>query len=372
MRGRQGDPLPRNPNAPAPRAPASNHGIPGWEDLSHSGLLLDAARLAELAVHAPEPLDGYIEDKLRRRATALLDGEAGEGAEVSRLVAFVLEEVCGFGAATGVWQRGSNVPAAEGRSTLDWAVRQRMSGTHLNWHVAQALAVAPPESAPRQLVDWQARIALPSIQFAPDWLRFSDGAALHPPTAAERLRIAVMIDAAAAAIMGLSEFHLRYALSACDYPANYAGSRLPKGFWRVDKDKDPELRHTVLTLIAFHDLQTHIASAGDQHVGIEAFLTQNAGDGWQLPETLRLADYDLGHDDRAQYPQPVAGRLGPRFYERQLAQPADEAQHESRLNSRNLLGELDYARLLRELDGPHGQRDDERLPEVAEQRRSTS
>ena len=75
MRGRQGDPLPRNPNAPAPRAHASNHGLPGWEDLSHSGLLLDAARLAELAVHAPEPLDGYTEDKLRRRATALLDGQ---------------------------------------------------------------------------------------------------------------------------------------------------------------------------------------------------------------------------------------------------------------------------------------------------------
>ena len=118
LRGRQGDPLPRNPNAPAPQAPVPNHGLPGWEDLSHSGLLLDAARLAELASHTPAPLDGYTEDKLRRRATALLDGEAAESAEVSRFVAFVLDEVCGFDAATGVWQRGSNVPAAEGRRVV--------------------------------------------------------------------------------------------------------------------------------------------------------------------------------------------------------------------------------------------------------------
>lgn len=73
----------------------------------------------------------------------------------------------------------------------------------------------------------------------------------------------------------------------------------------MDKDKDPELRHTVLTLIAFHDLQAHIASGGDQHRGIKAFLTQDAGDGWHLPETLRLGDYGLGHDDHAQRPSPV-------------------------------------------------------------------
>ena len=231
---------------------------------------------------------------------------------------------------------------------FDWATRQRMSGTHLNWHVAQSLAVAPPESARRELCNWYARIALSGIQFAPDCLRFSDGTALHPPTPAERLRIAIMIDAAVAAIVGLSESDLRYALTACDYPASHTGSRPPKGFWRVDKDKDPELRHTVLTLVAFHDLQAHIASAVDQQAGIEAFLSQNAGDGWQLPETLRLADYGLGHDDRAQHPQPVVSRLGPRFYDWQLGQSAEEARRERGVHARNLLGELDYARLLRE------------------------
>ena len=228
---------------------------------------------------------------------------------------------------------------------FDWSVRQRMSGTTLNWHIVESLSLPLPESVPDQLGHWFARITLSGIQFAPDWLRFSDGAVLHPPTPTERLRIAVMIDAAVAAIMGLSESDLRYALTACDYPANHTGSRPPKGFWRVNKDKDPELRHTVLTLVAFHDLQAHIASAADQQTGIEAFLNQNAGDGWQLPETLRLADYGLGHDDRAQHPQPVVSRLGPRFYDWQLNQPVNEAYRERQLLARNLLGELPYVRL---------------------------
>ena len=103
----------RLPSSHSP-APAPTHGLPGWEELSHSGLLLDAARVAELARHAPSPLDDFAEAGLRRRATAILNGEA-ESADVSRFVAFVLEEVCGFDAGTGTWQRGSNVPADWGR-----------------------------------------------------------------------------------------------------------------------------------------------------------------------------------------------------------------------------------------------------------------
>ena len=110
--------MPQSPHISASLTPASNHGLPGWEDLSHSGLLLDAARLAVLAGHTPAPLGNYTEDKLRRRAIALLDGAQTDSAEVSRFVAFVLEEVCGFDAATGVWQRGSHVPPAEGRRVV--------------------------------------------------------------------------------------------------------------------------------------------------------------------------------------------------------------------------------------------------------------
>ena len=125
----------------------------------------------------------------------------------------------------------------------------------------------------------------------------------------------------------------------------------PKGFWRVDKDKDPELRHTVLTLVAFHDLEEKIrACGGDREKGIEAFLAQNDGEGWMLPETLRLADYGLGHDDRAKQPQPVASRLGPRFYDWQLAQSAEESWRECHLHARNLLGEDGYRQLLADIE----------------------
>ena len=96
--------------------------------------------------------------------------------------------------------------------------------------------------------------------------------------------------------------------------------------------------------MAFHDLELRILAAGGDLVkGIEAFLTQNDGEGWLLPETLRLADYGLGHDERAREPQPVASRLGPRFYDWQLVQSADESWRECHLHARNMLGEHGYA-----------------------------
>ena len=146
--------------------------------------------------------------------------------------------------------------------------------------------------------------------------------------------------------LSLDAHDVKHIFHMCDAPAN--GARFvgdPKGFWRVDKDKPPELRHTVLTQIAFHDLQTKIEAAGGDHEkGIEAFLAQNHGEGWMLPETLRLADYGLGHDERAKHPQPVASCLGPRFYDWQLVQTAEESRRELHQHARNLLGEVEYDR----------------------------
>lgn len=76
-------------------------------------------------------------------------------------------------------------------------------------------------------------------------------------------------------------------------------------------DHDPELRHTVLSLCAFRDLKEIIAAhSGDREQGIAAFCGQNDGDGWMLPEALRLSDLGLGHDERAKELQPVRERLG--------------------------------------------------------------
>jgi len=105
--------------------------------------------------------------------------------------------------------------------------------------------------------------------------------------------------------------------------------------------------------VAFHDLEQKIrAAGGDREKGIEAFLNQNDGEGWMLPETLCLADYGLGHDERAKQPQPVASRLGPRFYDWQLVQTAEESWAECHRHARNLLGEEGYRRLLEEIRNP--------------------
>lgn len=128
-------------------------------------------------------------------------------------------------------------------------------------------------------------------------------------TASERIRIRSILDALVAHMYQLNFEGFKFLLVDCDWPQGRNGAFNPKGFWRIDKDKDPELRHTVLSLIAFRDLQEK---------GLDDFLAQNNGEGWLIPETLRLADYGLGHDERAQEHQPVASRLGPRFYDWQL------------------------------------------------------
>ena len=282
--------------------------------------------------------------------------------------------------------------------TFDWSARQRMAGTHLNWHVAEPLALPPPASMPTACREHVARLLLYGLQFAGEWIRlegatvatadsaasatlgsghrpvgsldldvasWSDAQPLrspdmqrrqrpqpHPCSPAERLRLQVQTDAIATALFGMSSPDLRHMLADCDYPRTDPGRQPPKGFWRVDRDKAPELRHTVLTLIAFHDLESRIqAAGGDREKGIEAFLAQNHGEGWMLPEILRLADYGLGHDERAQHPQPVASHLGPRFYDWQLVQSAGESWRECHLHARNLLGSHEYAHLVVERIG---------------------
>lgn len=183
-----------------------------------------------------------------------------------------------------------------------------------------------------------------------------------------------MIDAVATSLYGLAFVDLAWVIKDCDWSTSslcnnsFTRNLDPKGFWRVDKDKDPELRHTVLTLIAFQDLEQKICErGGDREAGIEAFLTQNNGEGWMLPETVRLADYGLGHDERALEHQPVASRLGPRFYDWQLAQTAEESWRECHLHARNLLGEAGYQDLLAEIEAERtGQKPEALSPPTAE------
>ena len=183
-------------------------------------------------------------------------------------------------------------------------------------------------------------LAIPHQFFATDWRKLrpiistqQNWYQLWAITPYERLRLRCILDAAVAELYGLEIDDFAWILRDCDYPTaqvcdkKFARTFDPKGFWRVDKEKDPELRHPVLSLVAFQELK---------RLGLEAFLNLNDGEGWMLPETLRLADYGIGHDRRAKEPQPVAARLGDRFLPWQLEGTVEESWQECDRHAENL------------------------------------
>jgi len=245
---------------------------------------------------------------------------------------------------------------------LDWSLRRRMAGTHLNWFVVDELPVLrPTQRGPHNTLLSDLTLSLNGGHaiFAPTWLRSETIASWRGRwalTPSSRIQLRCVSDAIVAACFGLTYADLNQILAACDIPSSAIaeGSGTAeidvRGFWRVDKNKDPELRHTILTLVAFHDLEERIRNKGELESGIEEFIKQNAGRGWMIPDVLRLADYALGHDDRAKEYQPVASRLGPRLYDWQLAQSAEESWRECHLHARNLLGETGYRSLLADIE----------------------
>lgn len=232
----------------------------------------------------------------------------------------------GFGSALG-WELCSFLNSF----TLDWVLRRKMVGQNLTLAVISELPV-PSKGSQRQLLSILRNITLsltsPHISFANTWLEQRSGCipwrrkwALSDT---ERIRLRTIVDVLAAALLGLGSEEFARVVDECDFSISrvenksFARTFDTKGFWRFEKD-NPELRIAVLAQVAFHELERH---------GLEEFLGMNEGEGWMLPETLRLADYGLGHDDRAKEPQPVAARLGPRFYDWQLEQSVEESWEE--------------------------------------------
>lgn len=217
--------------------------------------------------------------------------------------------------------------------SYDFSFRLRLGGLNLNYFVLEETSLPIPEQGNGQthsaIVLWFRSLCSCIQRQSIDWENGVSGKKrwrrLWAITPNERLRLRCILDAIVADLYGLDEDDFAWILRDCDHPLSCTTSNEftraldPKGFWRVDKDKDPELRHTVLSIVAFHDLKEK---------GMDAFLAQNDGEGWMLPETLRLADYGLGHDERASEHQPVASRLGPRFLPWQLEQSVEESWEE--------------------------------------------
>lgn len=246
----------------------------------------------------------------------------------------------------------------------DWSVRQRLGGTNLSWFVIEETAVCTgPESLKPHIEKLTLACIGPIRQYAIAWVRLNNAsnsishwAKLTAATDHEHIRRLCTLNGIMAILVRFEEHNVRHVLRDCDLPrsslTNSSHTLDSRGFWRVDKTKHPEHRFSVLSLVAFHDLQEKIAACGgDAERGIEAFCNQNDGDGWMLPESLRLADYGLGHDDRAREHQPVRECFGPRFYDWQLAQTPEESWRECHLHARNLLGAEGYQALLDETAG---------------------
>jgi Eco57I restriction-modification methylase len=245
-----------------------------------------------------------------------------------------------------------------GSFAYDWNLRRRLGGQSLIWATLAETAV-PSKNRPVLLKlanevlalvaspRWQADLWTDAKRANGGFLSTAPGRAAL--AAHERLRKRVLVDVLAMVAFELVPDDVRWVLSQTDLPQDQISSNPrqlePRGFWRCQKRVDPELRHTVLTQVAFVDLQSDITAAGgDTERGITAFLARNDGEGWMLPETLRLADYDLGHDERAKQHQPVASRLGPRFYDWQLAQSPEDSWRECELHAKNLAMEVRPAR----------------------------
>ena len=175
----------------------------------------------------------------------------------------------------------------------------------------------------------------------------------------EQVRRQSVLDAIVALLYGLELQDVVRMVQACSLPVGVvktlsrqgARSLDPKGFWRVDTSWPPEVRRPILFLVAYADLLQLLKSCGSVRIAIKRFSGQSDGEGWQLPETLRLADYGLGHDERAKEHQPVRECFGPRWYDWQLAQSPEESWRECHLHARNQLGPHGYQALLDEIAG---------------------
>jgi hypothetical protein len=210
---------------------------------------------------------------------------------------------------------------------FDWITRQRLVGSNLSYSVIEDLPLVRPELV-SCLEQQTASLVWPDIVFARPWMGLKSDLPwkrLWALTAHERMRLRVVVEALVAHGFGIGKDDFGQIMKQCDYPIDAVGSNEftrkldTKGFWRYEKGQSPELRLGVLAQVAYDELC---------HLGQDDFLSQNDGEGWMLPETLRLADYGLGHDDRAKKHQPIAAALGPRFHPWQLEQSVEESWDE--------------------------------------------
>lgn len=299
-----------------------------------------------------------------RARTAFMDITSATNARTS-IATVVSANPCGN--SVPVLDSDAPIPLAAVMSSFafDFVARRRLTGLHLNYFILDELPLpiarlsVEAERLASTALAADRTLAIASLESS---MHRGESVAAVRLTTAARLAARCALDAVVFAAFGLSTEDVRRILLG---DMSRAKEDDPTGFHRIDQDKDLQLRQTLLTVAAFCDLEKRIRDCGgNRDCGIEMFLGQNEGEGWMLPETLQLADYGLGHDDRAKHPQTVARRLGPRFYDWQLAQGAEESWRECHLHARNVLGEQGYQELLDEIAARNRGEEPERVQEL--------
>ncbi len=253
---------------------------------------------------------------------------------------------------------------------FDFALRLRLGGgvMYLGLFMLEESPILKKHTPEISRITLQ--LSLPSHIFSDWWLflpnldRKQIWRVLWAITPHERLRLRCILDALIAELYGLSYDDFAWILRDCGYPKEnireISKNFDPKGFWRVDKTEDPELRHTVLALKAFADLKA---------MGIDAFCALNNCEGWMIPETLTYVsnpDGTIVFDTPEGQTVPVRERLGPRFLDWQLAGTPEESWKECEMHARNILGEDEFERMMADLESGKEYRHEEERIGVAE------
>lgn len=204
---------------------------------------------------------------------------------------------------------------------FDFVLRTRFGGTTLNWFIVEECSMLDSKSLKSELVAkivaLTAKLCFIHPVFSIEWLRARYEIKQQHElefywaiTPHERLRLRCILDAIVAELYGLSYEDFEYILR--DDPSD------PKGFWRVDKEKPKELRHTTLALLAFKHLK---------EVGLEKFCNED----WQFPADIQE-------------------KLGSRFLPWQLEGTPEESWKECEMHARNILGEEGFKNYMRDID----------------------
>ena len=191
--------------------------------------------------------------------------------------------------------------------SFGFVLRTRTAGLSVDYHVLEQIplfqrheAVTFARTVSRVVrslclaTPWLAPMQIELLGLGPDAER---GVRIGALTDSERIRLRAILDATVAVMFGLTYSDLQRILGDCDLPSREVARRSlnPKGFWRIDKDLDSEIRHPILVLVAFQDLESKIREAsGNRNQGIQLFLAQNEGEGWMLPEDPAPSRLRLG------------------------------------------------------------------------------